>query len=74
MGVRPKLELSSTQAGLLMFFFRHPKPVVDGRAVAVQVVQQKTTNEVSRTVLIVETPPVPTPDAPAVPDVPVEDR
>jgi hypothetical protein len=24
-----------------MFNFRHPKPVVDGRAVAVQVVQQK---------------------------------
>jgi len=38
-----------------MFFFRHPKPVVDGRAVAVQVVQQKTTREVSRTLLIVET-------------------
>jgi hypothetical protein len=37
-----------------MFFFRHPKPVVDGRAVAVQVVQQKATQEVSRTVLIVE--------------------
>jgi hypothetical protein len=49
-----------------MFFFRHPKPVVGGRAVAVQVVQQKTTQEVSRTVLIVETPPasgpVPAPD------------
>lgn len=42
-----------------MFFFRHPKPVVDGRAVAVQVVQQKTTNEVARTLLIVESPPVP---------------
>jgi hypothetical protein len=39
-----------------MFFFRHPNPVVDGRAVAVQVVQQKGTHEVSRTLLIVETP------------------
>ena len=57
-----------------MFFFRHPKPVVDGRAVAVQFVQQKTTNEVSRTVLIVETPLAPVPDAPAVPDAPVADR
>ena len=43
-----------------MFFFRHPKPVVDGRAVAVQVVQQKATQAVSRTVLIVETPPAKT--------------
>jgi hypothetical protein len=58
-----------------MFFFRHPKPVVDGRAVAVQVVQQKTTKEVSRTVLIVETPPVPppAPPAPAAPDAPAKD-
>jgi hypothetical protein len=39
-----------------MFFFRHPKPVVDGRAVAEQVVQQKATQEFSHTVLIVETP------------------
>jgi len=38
-----------------MFFFRHPKPVIDGRAVAVQVVQQNETQAVSRTVLIVET-------------------
>jgi len=42
-----------------MFFFRHPKPVIDGRAVAVQMVQQKATQAVSRTVLIVETPPAP---------------
>jgi hypothetical protein len=47
-----------------MFFFRHPKPVVDGRAVAVQVVQQKDTQAVSRTLLIVETRPAtaPAPD------------
>jgi hypothetical protein len=47
-----------------MFFFRHPKPVVDGRAVAMLVVQQKATREVSRTVLIVETAPAkaPAPD------------
>jgi len=43
-----------------MFFFRHPKPVVDGRAVAVQVVQQKDTQAVSRTLLIVETRHAPT--------------
>jgi hypothetical protein len=43
-----------------VFFIRHPKPVVDGRAVAVQVIQQKTTPEVSRTLLIVETPPTST--------------
>jgi hypothetical protein len=42
-----------------MFFFRHPQPVVDGRAVAVQVVQQKATQAVSHMVLIVETPPTP---------------
>ena len=41
-----------------MFFIRHPKPVVDGRAVATLVVQQKATQAVSRTVLIVDTPPV----------------
>jgi len=40
-----------------MFFIRHPKPVVDGRAVAVQVVQQRAAQEVSRSVLIVEKPP-----------------
>jgi hypothetical protein len=43
-----------------MFFFRHPKPVIDGRAVAVQVVQQKATQEVSRTLLIVDAPAAPT--------------
>ena len=46
-----------------MFYFRHPKPVIDGRAVAVQMVQQKATQAVSRTVLIVEKPET----APAVP-------
>jgi hypothetical protein len=49
-----------------MFFFRHPKPVVDGRAVAVQVVQQKANQAVSRTVLIVETPRAPAGLPPAV--------
>ena len=42
-----------------MFFIRHPKPVVDPRAVAMLVVQQKATRAVSRTVLIVEKPPAP---------------
>jgi len=40
-----------------MFFFRHPQPIIDGCAVAVQVVQQKATQAVSRTVLIVEKAP-----------------
>jgi hypothetical protein len=48
--------LSITQAGTSTFFFRHPRPVVDGRAVAVQAVQQKSRHAVSRTLLIVETP------------------
>jgi hypothetical protein len=39
-----------------MFFFRHPQPVVDGRALVVQMVQQKANRAVSRTVLIVEKP------------------
>ena len=39
-----------------MFFFRYPKPVIDGRALVVQMVQQKATREVSRTVLIVDKP------------------
>ena len=36
-----------------MFFIRHPRPVVDGRAVAVLVVQQKIAREPVRRVLIV---------------------
>jgi len=39
-----------------MFFFRHPKPVIDGRALVVQMVQQKATRALSRTVLIVDKP------------------
>lgn len=35
-----------------MFFIRHPKPVVDSRAVAVLVVQQKITREPVRHVLV----------------------
>lgn len=41
-----------------MFNFRHPKPVVDGRAVAVQVVQQKVVRPVT-SVLVVEAAPAP---------------
>ena len=44
-----------------MFFFRHPKPIIDGRAVAVQMVQQKANQAVSRTLLIVEKPAAPLP-------------
>jgi hypothetical protein len=39
-----------------MFFFRHPKPVVDGRAVAVMVVQQKAARAALPTVLTVDMP------------------
>jgi hypothetical protein len=50
-----------------MFFFRHPKGVVDPRAVAMLVVQQKATQALSRTLLIVErkesTPAAPQPPA-----------
>jgi len=44
-----------------MFFFRHPKPVIDGRALVVQMVQQKASQAVSRTVLIVDKPAAPLP-------------
>lgn len=46
-----------------MFFIRHPRPVVDPRAVAVLVVQQKVSQAVSRTTLIVEKTPAPQPTA-----------
>jgi hypothetical protein len=42
-----------------MFFFRHPKPVVDGRAVVVQVVQQQAVRK-QVTVLVAANP---TPEA-----------
>lgn len=54
-----------------MFNFRHPKPVVDGRAVAVQVVQQKQAVKPQTGVLIVDSKAEPAPvpaagtDAPA---------
>ena len=38
-----------------MFNFRHPRPVVDGRAVAVQVVQQNQAAKPQATVLVVDT-------------------
>ena len=37
-----------------MFNFRHPRPVVDGRAVAVQVVQQQKAARPQVTVLVAE--------------------
>lgn len=36
-----------------MFFFRHPRPVIDGRAIAVQVTQQKVTRDTNLHVLVV---------------------
>ncbi|MFZ6692155.1 hypothetical protein [Undibacterium sp. SXout20W] len=39
-----------------MFFFRHPKPVVDSRAIAMQVVQQKATTDFnSKVILLTDT-------------------
>jgi hypothetical protein len=36
-----------------MFFFRHPRPVVDGRAVAVQVAQKKVSSGTEMHVLVI---------------------
>jgi len=47
-----------------VFNFRHPKPVVDGRAVAVQVVQQKQAAKPQATVLVVDTKADPAPMPP----------
>jgi len=50
-----------------VFIFRHPKPVVDGRAVAVQVVQQKQAAKPQSLVLVAAAPAEPaTHPAPAV--------
>jgi len=42
-----------------MFNFRHPKPVVDGRAVAVQVVQQKAATPRTPVLVAEHAPPAP---------------
>lgn len=42
-----------------MFNFFHPRPVVDGRAVAVKVVQQKTTQRHETRTLVVPAPAAP---------------
>ena len=42
-----------------MFNFRHPKPVVDGRAVAVQVVQQKAATPQTPVLVAEHYPPAP---------------
>jgi hypothetical protein len=36
-----------------VFFFRHPRPVADGRAVAVQIAEQKTTAATKLDVLVI---------------------
>jgi len=48
-----------------MFYFRHPRPVVDGRAVAVQIVQQKEAAKPQAQVLVAasRTQPPATPEA-----------
>lgn len=48
-----------------MFFFRHPKPVVDGRAVAVQVVQLKAARTQAANVLVAAEPQPQTTKLPA---------
>lgn len=47
-----------------MFNFRHPKPVVDGRAVAVQVVQQKEARPVTTVLIVDAAPAAPVPAPP----------
>ena len=47
-----------------MFNFRHPKPVIDGRAVAVQVVQQKQAAKPQTGVLVVDKTKEPAPVPP----------
>ncbi|MCC2963649.1 hypothetical protein LK540_24735 [Massilia sp. IC2-278] len=47
-----------------MFNFRHPRPVVDGRAVAVQVVQQKQASKPQTGVLVIDKKEEPAPVPP----------
>jgi len=47
-----------------MFNFRHPRPVVDGRAVAVQVVQQKQASKPQTGVLVIDEKEEPAPVPP----------
>jgi hypothetical protein len=48
-----------------MLFFRHPRPVIDGRAVAVQIAQRKAEATACLHTLIVDRQPGPPPaDAP----------
>ncbi|MEW6022619.1 MAG: hypothetical protein AB1807_10825 [Pseudomonadota bacterium] len=48
-----------------MFNSRHPRPVVDGRAVAVQVVQQKQAAKPQTGVLVIDKKEEPAPVPPA---------
>lgn len=41
-----------------MLFFRHPRPVIDGRAVAVQIAQRKVQASQDNQVIIIENKPV----------------
>lgn len=49
----------------LMFNFSHPRPVVDGRAVAVKIVQQKASAQQDMQTLIVGNRDVATPEVSA---------
>ncbi|MFZ6849888.1 hypothetical protein ACO0KV_16640 [Undibacterium sp. RuRC25W] len=42
----------------MMFFFRHPKSVVDPRAVAVQMVKQNATTEFNANVIVINDEPI----------------
>jgi hypothetical protein len=40
-----------------MLFFRHPRPIIDGRAVAVQIAQRKVQDTQDNRVLVIERKP-----------------
>lgn len=46
-----------------MFNFRHPRPVVDGRAVAAQIVQQKSVKRQTAVLVAEPAPPAPADEA-----------
>jgi hypothetical protein len=51
-----------------MLFFRHPRPVIDGRAVAVQIAQRKAEATRDNHVLVIERKPgQPPPNGPSQP-------
>lgn len=55
----------------LMFNFFHPRPVVDGRAVAVKIVQQQASAQQDTLTLIVSDQETSAPEAPAAAKLPI---